>query len=106
MASHASYNDKASGDGPMPMVGLAAIWRVTPWFYFTALAQGLKITINPYSGTLQNYGLTATWQPFTHFGFGGGYDYFSLRASVNSHDFNGNLDWRYNGPRVFFSASF
>jgi hypothetical protein len=90
----------------MPLIGLSAIWRVTSWFYFTALAQGLKVTVNPYSGTLQNYGMTATWQPFKHFGVGGGYDYFSLRAGVNDPKFTGNLDWRYSGPRVFFSASF
>jgi hypothetical protein len=100
-----SYQN-ASADGPLPLIGLATIWRVTPWFYFTGIAQGLKVTVNPYSGTLQNYGFTANWQPFKHFGIGGGYDYFSMRASVNAHTFNGNLNWRYSGPRIFISGSF
>jgi hypothetical protein len=101
-----SFFERASADGPMPLIGLSAIWRITPSFYLTALAQGLKVTVNPYSGSLQNYGLTATWQPFRNFGVGAGYDYFLLRASVDSHTFNGRLDWRYSGPRVFLSASF
>jgi hypothetical protein len=101
-----SISQTASADGPMPLIGLAAIWRVTPEVYFTGLAQGLKVTVNPYSGTLQNYGMTVTWQPFRHFGVGAGYDYFSLRAGVNAHTFNGDLDWNYSGPRVFVSGSF
>jgi hypothetical protein len=101
-----AHYQKASADGPLPLIGMSAIWRLTPTFYFTALAQGLKVTVNPYSGALQNYGVTATWQPFKNFGVGGGYDYFLLTASADAHRFNGSLDWRYSGPRVFFSASF
>jgi hypothetical protein len=100
------FNQKAAADGPLPLIGLSAIWRVTPAFYLTAIAQGLKVTVNPYSGTLQNYGMTANWQPLKNFGLGFGYDFFSLRAGVDGHNFNGNLNWRYSGPRVFFSASF
>jgi hypothetical protein len=101
-----SLYQNASADGPLPMIGLAAIWRWSPWFYVTAGVQGLKVTVNPYSGTLYDGAATFVWQPTKHFGVGGGYDYFHIDASVNKTDFNGSLTWRYSGPRVFLAASF
>lgn len=104
--STVSLYQKASADGPMPLVGLAAIWRLTPQFYATLEAQFLKITVNPYSGTLQDFAATAVWQATRHFGVGAGYDFFRIVADVNSPQFNGSLAWRYHGPRVFVSGSF
>jgi len=95
-----------SVSGPLPMIGLAGIFSVNPWFYFTADLAALKVTVNPYSGSLTDFGGTAVWQPFRHFALGAGYDFFKLSASVDAHRYNGNLDWRYSGPRVFFTASF
>lgn len=101
-----SESQTASASGPLPMIGLAGIFRVNPRFYFTAGVQGLKVTVNPYSGSLWDVGGTVVWQPFTHFGIGGGYDFFRLSADVNAHSFNGSLTWRYSGPRAFVSGSF
>jgi len=95
-----------SADGPLPMLGLAGIFRASSRFYFTADLAALKVTVNPYSGTLTDFGATAVWRPFNHFGVGAGYDFFRLTASVDADRFNGRLDWRYSGPRVFFNASF
>ena len=97
---------KGSADGPMPMFGVAAIWRAAPWVYFTGGAQLLKITVNPYSGTLQDYAATAVWQSNKHVGVGVGYDFFRISADVNATRFNGSLSWRYSGPRLFVSGSF
>jgi hypothetical protein len=104
--STVTVSQNASADGPLPMIGMSAIWRVSPQFYFTASAQGLKVTVNPYSGSFQDYGGTVVWQPFKHFGIGGGYDLFLLDAGVNKSSFNGHLTWRYSGPRAFISGSF
>lgn len=102
----ADISQSASANGPLPMIGLAGIFRVNSKVYFTAGMQGLKVTVNPYSGTLWDLGGTVVWQPFTHFGIGAGYDFFRLTAHVNDHSFNGSLSWRYGGPRVFLSGSF
>jgi len=99
-------SQSGSANGPLPLIGLGGIFRVNSKFYFTADLAALKVTVNPYSGSLLDFGGTVVWQPFTHFGVGAGYDFFKLSASVNAHSFNGNLDWRYSGPRVFLSASF
>lgn len=101
-----SLNQNASADGPMPLIGLAGIWRPESWLYFTVGAQALKVTVNPYSGTLQNYSLSAVWQPTKHFGVGAGYDYFRMNAGVSKFSFNGDLGWRYSGARVFLTGSF
>ena len=101
-----SLNQNASADGPLPMIGLAGIWRPKSWLYFTLGAQALKVTVNPYSGTLQDYSVSAVWQPTKHFGVGAGYDYFRMNTSVSKLSFNGDLGWRYSGARVFVSGSF
>jgi hypothetical protein len=105
-AHTAGVSQSASADGPLPLIGLAGIFRVNPWLYFTATVQGLKVKVNPYSGSLWDVGGTMVWQPFRHFGIGAGYDFFRLSADVNKPSFNGSLTWRYSGPRVFFSGSF
>ncbi len=101
-----SLYQKGSADGPMPLIGIAAIYRLTPSFYFTGGAQLLQITVNPYSGTLQDYAATAVWQSNKHVGVGVGYDFFRISAEVNADRFNGSLSWRYSGPRLFVSGSF
>lgn len=99
-------SQSASANGPLPLIGLAGIFRVNSSLYFTAGLQGLKVTVNPYSGSLWDIGGTAVWQPFRHFGIGAGYDFFRLNANVKDPSFNGSLTWRYSGPRVFLSGSF
>ena len=47
-----------------------------------------------------------TWQPKPWVGVGIGYNSFKVDVDVEKDRFNGSLDWTYNGPMIFYSASF
>jgi hypothetical protein len=67
------------------------------WFY---------LSIDQYSGNLQDYMVTLTWQPRAWLGLGVGYDWFLAHGDVDQNDFRGSLDWNFNGLMLFYRASF
>ena len=44
--------------------------------------------------------------PRRHQGLGIGYDYFAFSVNVDTTNFSGKMDWAYQGPMLFYSASF
>jgi hypothetical protein len=102
----ASMSSTASANGPLPVVGLHGIWRLTDSLSIDGQAQFFKISISPYDGRLENYTASLVWHPIKNVGVGAGYDYFLTRVEVDSRSFDGSLRWRYGGGRVFINASF
>ena len=96
----------ASADGPLPVIGLHAVWSLSRHFYLDGEGQLFKVSISPYNGSLQDYTGSVVWQMFSHFGVGAGYDEFISHAAVNSDTFHGDLRWSYGGPRLYFRGSF
>ena len=39
-------------------------------------------------------------------GVGVGYERFTVDVDVDKDSFNGSLDWTYDGPMIFYNASF
>jgi hypothetical protein len=102
----ASQSASVQADGPLPVVGLHGIWKLSPRFYLDAQAQFFKISISPYDGRLEDYNASAVWQFLRHVGVGAGYNEFITKLDVSSSSFNGSLRWRYGGMRLFVNASF
>lgn len=96
----------ASADGPLPVIGLHAVWSLSRHFYLDGEGQLFKVSISPYNGSLQDYTGSVVWQMFRHFGIGAGYDEFISHAGVNSDTFHGDLRWSYGGARLYFRGSF
>ena len=96
----------ASVDAPLPVLGLRALWAL-PWdLSLDVSGQYFALSLDEYSGNLQDYRATLTWQPRTWFGLGVGYDWFQAHGDVDSSDFRGNLDWTFQGPMVYYSVAF
>lgn len=91
---------------PLPVVGLRGTWVFAKTFSFDLSAQYFSLSYGDYDGNIQDYRALLNWQPKRWLGIGIGYDLFSLDVDLDSHDFNGNVDWRYKGPMIFYSASF
>jgi hypothetical protein len=102
----ASLARDANASGPLPVIGLRAMWRFHPNFYVDAQAQFFKISLDPYDGRLDDFTASLVWTPFKHVGFGVGYNEFVTRLDVAADRFNGNLRWRYGGARIFITGSF
>jgi hypothetical protein len=101
-----SLDRDTSADGPLPVIGLRGLWRLSDRFFLDGQAQFFQITFDPYKGSVQDYNLSVVWMPLKHVGLGVGYNEFVTRLDVSASRFDGNLRWRYGGARIFATASF
>jgi hypothetical protein len=91
---------------PLPVFGLRGLWALPYDFWIDAQAQYFALSIDEYDGSLTDLRLLVTWQPKTWLGIGIGYNQFTVDVDVEKDKFNGSLDWTYEGPMLFYSASF
>lgn len=99
-------SSSAKGEGPLPVIGLRGIWALSDHFYFDAQAQFFSLKFDNYKGSLQDYKVTFTWQPFRNVGIGIGYNDFKTRLDVTQSDFEGRLDFGYSGALGFIAVAF
>jgi hypothetical protein len=97
-----------SGDvgAPLPVIGLRGLWALPYDLWIDAQAQYFALSIDEYDGSLTDLRLMLNWQPKTWLGIGIGYNQFSVDVDVEKNSFDGSLDWTYEGPMLFYSASF
>jgi len=101
-----NLSNEASVDVPLPVIGGRGLWKLPNNFYVDAQAQFFALSIDEYDGSVQDYRLMLTWQPKPWLGLGLGYNSFKVDVDVDKDNFNGSLDWTYDGPMIFYSASF
>jgi len=93
-------------DVPLPVLGLRGQWVFPYNLSLDVSGQYFTASINEYDGDLQNYRATVTWQPHKWIGLGLGYDWFSADLDVDASKFNGNANWTFSGPMIYYSVSF
>lgn len=98
--------ESASVNVPLPVIGLRGQAALPYNFWVEASAQYFALSIDEYDGNLQDYRVFVTWQPHKWVGVGVGYERFTVDVDVDKDNFNGSLDWTYDGPMVFYSVSF
>jgi hypothetical protein len=91
---------------PLPVLGLRGTWLLSKTFSVDLSGQFFSLTYGDIEGSVQDYRLLLNWQPKRWIGLGLGYDFFSVDVDVGSDKFTGQLDWSYQGPMIFYSASF
>lgn len=96
----------ANVDLPLPVLGLRAQWALPYDLSLDLSGQWFSLSIDQYSGNLQDYRATLTWQPNKWLGLGLGFDWFQAHGDVDKGNFNGNLDWSFQGPMAYYSVSF
>ena len=102
----AAISSSAEADGPLPVIGLHGIWRISEKFYLDAGLQYFSIKIDPYDGSVTDFNVSGVWQFSQHWGVGAGWNQFRTSLGVDGDRFNGDLTWKYGGARIFVTASF
>jgi hypothetical protein len=105
-AANRRIDRSGSIGAPLPVLGLRGTWLLSRTISIDVSAQFFSLTYGDVEGNVQDYRATLNWQPRTWFGLGIGYDRFSIDVDVDSSKFRGQMDWSYQGPMVFYSASF
>jgi hypothetical protein len=93
-------------DAPLPVIGLRGLWRLPHDFWVDAQVQLFALEYENIDGNLQDYRLSVIWQPKTWLGLGVGYNQLSIDVDVDKKRFDGEFDWDYKGPMIFYNASF
>ena len=96
----------ASVAAPLPVIGVRGIWALPHNFWIDVSAQYFALSIDEFDGNLTDFRVGVTWQPSKWLGVGLGYNQFSVDVDIDKPRFNGNLDWTYSGPMIYYSATF
>ena len=91
---------------PLPVFGGHYLWRMGGNFWLDTSAQWFALSIDEYDGSVWDAKIDAIWQPSKWVGIGLGYNHFKVDVDVNKDKFNGNLNWEYDGPRIFYTVHF
>ena len=102
----AKISKEASVGAPLPVIGLRGTWALPHNLSIDASGQFFALSIDQYDGNLQDYRAVLTWQPKKWLGIGLGFDRFKVDVTVHGNKFDGNMNWAYQGPMIFYSASF
>ncbi len=98
--------DEVDVDAPLPVAGLRATVDLGRQFWLDATAQYFYLSIDKYTGSIEDLRVSVTWQPRRWLGLGIGYNRFSVDVHVDDDEDSGKLDWKYQGPILFYSATF
>ncbi len=105
-AGSVRIRDDVAVDAPLPVAGLRATVNLGRSFWLDAGAQYFYLSIDKYTGRITDFRVALTWQPRRALGFGIGYNRFAVDVDEEADDDSGKLDWKYQGPILFYSASF
>lgn len=90
-------------EGPLPLIGLAFEYYITPKWMATLKGGYFQLTLNDYKGRIANLGASVEYQFTKTFGLGLGYDGFALKLEAedaNSNDF-ASIEYKYHGVQVY-----
>jgi hypothetical protein len=102
----AAISSSSEADGPLPVVGLRGVYRLNDKWYLDGGFQYFAISIDEYDGRVTDFNASVVWQATRHFAFGVGWNQFRTTLEVDGERFDGKLQWKYGGARIFVNASF
>ena len=91
---------------PLPHLGASYIYAMTPTLALRLQAIGFAIELDSIEGSIIEFDADVVWQPWQHFGIGAGFRYFNTNAKSVGSKLNGEFDFEYFGPAVYFQATF
>lgn len=91
---------------PLPVFGVSGAWKFGEKWALVGRGQLLRIEIDDIDGALSHASIALEHDTFEHIGFGIGYDFFDVDVSASNSDWNGEVDFRFEGPMVFVKAIF
>lgn len=100
----------AEADAPLPLVGLRLDYQ--PWqrWQMGLLGNWFAVSSDWTDGDIEGEIINANaYLEFAvtgHFGLGAKYTYFSLDVDADEGNWQGELDFEYEGPQVYFSLEF
>ncbi len=93
-------------DGPFPNFGLELRHAFTPNFRGQATIRYFDIEISDYDGSITDFAIGATYQFSRTFGLALDWAWFEMEGGINSGDWRGSLNYKFNGPVLTANFNF
>lgn len=100
---------QASSSGltaPLPVIGIRGQYDISEKWSLRASAEFFAVDYDAYSGSLYDIYAGVEYHLFEHLAIGAGYNGVGFDVGVEKNNFDGNLDWHYDGGLVFFKFDF
>jgi opacity protein-like surface antigen len=91
---------------PLPTIGFYGSYAISPAFNIRGRADLLSLKYGDYDGSLTNVELTVDWRFSSNLSIGAGYRYVNYELGVSSSSWNGEVNYRFDGPILFVEAAF
>ncbi|MDH5305248.1 MAG: hypothetical protein OEW64_14270 [Gammaproteobacteria bacterium] len=91
---------------PLPVIGLRGQYDVSENWSLRGSAEIFAIDYGDYNGSLYDLYAGLDYQLLEHLAIGLGYNSVKIDVGVSAGNFNGDLDWRYDGGLLFFKFDF
>lgn len=112
--STTALNSSASATeftAPLPVLGLNANFAITPKLYFRQRIELLYLSIQEFTGSINDINIRLEYYPWNHFAVGVGYNSFQLNITAEEDgasfiDFIGKIESGYTGLLLYGKYSF
>lgn len=91
---------------PLPVFGLRGQYDFAEKWSLRGSVEIFAVDYDEYSGSLYDVYAGLDYQLFEHVAIGIGINSVKLNVGVTKNNFNGDLDWRYDGGLLFFKFDF
>jgi hypothetical protein len=92
--------------GPFATIALDGTYLIDRHWSFNARAQYLRISINSFTGLLDDYHADFQYRWRRNMAFGVSYDHSEAEVDVRNHDPSGVLRLTFTGPQLFVRVSY
>ncbi len=91
---------------PLPVVGLRMDFALTPQWFIRSRAQVFYAEYESFTGGVMNFHAAVEYNPWTHVGFGLGFDTMNIRLEADDEDYpaidlRGKVDFNYTGVQLY-----
>jgi hypothetical protein len=91
---------------PLPHLGGAFIYALTPSVALRFQVLGFALEINDIDGSLFEVDADIIWHPWEHFGLGAGLRYFNVNIEAKKSRGKAEFDFEYYGPAIYGVMTF
>jgi len=97
-----------TGDGlaPLPTIGVYGAYAFTPKWLVSGRLDYFSMNYDEYDGTLINFSAGVDYRFSRHFGVGLAYRHVDYDVTSTKTNFNGGMNYKFNGPMLYGVASF
>jgi len=96
----------ADAIAPLPTIGLYGAYAFTPKWLLSGRLDYFSLNYGDYDGSLVNVSAGVDYRFTRNFGIGVAYRYIDYDVTVTKSNFNGGVEYKFNGPMVYVNASF